>query len=98
VSIATSSACFRADRNWDALVDIYRRHIQVETEAQERTAVHLALGHLFEEELRDPDRAAESYNDILGFDPDHTEALKGLRASTSRPSSGIARSRSWSGW
>jgi len=68
----------RADRNWDALVDIYRRHIQVESEAAERTAVHLALGHLFEEELRDPDRAAESYNDILGFDPDHTEALKGL--------------------
>jgi tetratricopeptide (TPR) repeat protein len=69
---------FRADRNWDALVDIYRRHIQVETEAAERTAIQLALGHLFEEELRDPDRAAESYNDILGFDPDHTEALKGL--------------------
>jgi tetratricopeptide (TPR) repeat protein len=69
---------YRADRNWDALVDIYRRHIQVETEAAERTAVQLALGHLFEEELRDPDRAAESYNDILGFDPDHTESLKGL--------------------
>ncbi len=69
---------FRADRNWDALVDIYRRHIQVETEVAERTVVHLALGHLFEEELRDPDRAAESYNDILGFDPDHTEALEGL--------------------
>jgi tetratricopeptide (TPR) repeat protein len=36
------------------------------------------LGRLFEAELRDPDRAAESYNDILSFDPDHTEALKGL--------------------
>ena len=69
---------FRAERRWDALVDIYRRHIQVETESQERTAIHLALGKLFEEELRDPDRAAESYNDILGFAPDHTEALKGL--------------------
>jgi tetratricopeptide (TPR) repeat protein len=69
---------YRADRNWDALVDIYRRHILVETEAQERTAVYLALGQLFEEELRDPDRAAEAYNDILTFDPDHTEALKGL--------------------
>ena len=69
---------FRGERNWDALVDIYRRHIQVETEGQERTAVQLALGHLFEEELRDPDRAAEAYNDILGFDPDHTDALRGL--------------------
>ena len=69
---------YRAERNWDALVDIYRRHIQVETEAQERTRVQLALGNLFEEELRDPDRAAESYSDILSFDPDHTEALKGL--------------------
>jgi tetratricopeptide (TPR) repeat protein len=68
----------RAERNWDALVDIYRRHIQVEAQAQERTTIHLALGHIFEEELRDPDRAAESYNDILAFDPDHTEALKGL--------------------
>jgi tetratricopeptide (TPR) repeat protein len=69
---------YRAERNWDALVDIYRRHITVETEAQERTAVYLALGHLFEEELRDPDRAAEAYIDILSFDADHTEALKGL--------------------
>jgi tetratricopeptide (TPR) repeat protein len=69
---------YRFERNWDALVDIYRRHILVETEAQERTAVYLALGQLFEEELRDPDRAAEAYNDILTFDPDHTEALKGL--------------------
>jgi tetratricopeptide (TPR) repeat protein len=69
---------FRAERNWDALVDIYRRHIQVENEASERTAVQLALGKLFEEELRDPDRAAESYNDILGFEPDHTDALRGL--------------------
>jgi len=69
---------FRAERNWDALVDIYRRHIDVETQAQERTAIHLALGHLFEEELRDPDRAAESYNDILSYDPDHTDALRGL--------------------
>lgn len=69
---------YRAERNWDALVDIYRRHIQVETEAAERTSIYLALGHLFEEELRDPDRAAESYNDILAFDPDHTDALRGL--------------------
>jgi tetratricopeptide (TPR) repeat protein len=69
---------YREERNWDALVDIYRRHITVETEAQERTAVYLALGHLFEEELRDPDRAAEAYIDITTFDPDHTEALKGL--------------------
>ncbi len=69
---------YRAERNWDALVDIYRRHINVETEAAERTAIYLALGHLFEEELRDPDRAAESYNDILAFDPDHTDALRGL--------------------
>ncbi len=69
---------YRGERNWDALVDIYRRHIQVENEAGERTAVQLALGKLFEEELRDPDRAAESYNDILGFDPDHTDALRGL--------------------
>ena len=69
---------FRGERNWDALVDVYRRHILVENEAGERTAVQLALGKLFEEELRDPDRAAESYNDILGFDPDHTDALRGL--------------------
>jgi tetratricopeptide (TPR) repeat protein len=69
---------YRAERNWDALVDIYRRHIGVETQAQERTSIHLALGHLFEEELRDPDRAAESYNDILSYDPDHTDALRGL--------------------
>ena len=36
------------------------------------------MGQVFEEELRDLDRAIESYNDVLGVEPDHPEALAGL--------------------
>jgi tetratricopeptide (TPR) repeat protein len=69
---------YRSERQWDALVDTYRRHILVETDTKARTQLYIELGKVFEEELRDPDRAAEAYTDILSFDSDHTEALKGL--------------------
>ena len=33
------------------------------------------MGQVYEEELQDPDRAIEAYNDILSFDADHADAL-----------------------
>src|SRR2546421_2754919 len=36
------------------------------------------MGRVYEEELRDPDRAIEAFGDVLSFEPDHPDALRGL--------------------
>jgi tetratricopeptide (TPR) repeat protein len=69
---------YRIERNWDALVENYRRHILVATDPGERTELYSAMGHVYEEELHDPDRAIEAFGDVLSFDPDHVDALRGL--------------------
>jgi tetratricopeptide (TPR) repeat protein len=69
---------YRHERDWDHLVDTFRKHILVENESAARTSIYLDMGRVYEEELRDPDRAIEAFSDILTFNPDHTEALKGL--------------------
>jgi tetratricopeptide (TPR) repeat protein len=69
---------YRTERNWDALVENYRRHILVATDPNERTELYSAMGHVYEEELHDSDRAIEAFGDVLSFDPDHVDALTGL--------------------
>lgn len=69
---------YRAERNWESLVENHRRHILVATDASERTDLYLKMGQTYEQELRDTDRAIEAYGDVLTFDADHGEALRGL--------------------
>ncbi len=69
---------YRAERKWDALADNYRSHILVAADPAERTELYYRMGKVYEDELKDPDRAIEAYNDVTTFDPDHVPALKGL--------------------
>jgi len=69
---------YRSERKWDALVDTFRKHIQVETDVAAKIALYLDMGRVYEEGLRDPDNAIEAFNEILNADPDHAEALTGL--------------------
>ena len=69
---------YREERKWDALVENYRKHILVTADPDERIDLYTQMGQVYEEELRDPDRAIEAYNDVLSVEPDHTEALRGL--------------------
>jgi tetratricopeptide (TPR) repeat protein len=69
---------YRGERKWDALVDTFRKHIQVETDVAVKIAIYLDMGRVYEEGLRDPDSAIEAFNEILSVDPDHADALRGL--------------------
>jgi len=69
---------YRAERKWDALVDTFRLHIEVENDAAAKAALYLEMGRVYEEGLRDPDSAIEAFNEILNVVPDHAEALRGL--------------------
>ncbi len=69
---------YQAQKQWDALADNYRRHIMVTVNPDERTELYVRMGRVYEEELKDPDRAIEAYNDVMSFDQNHVAALQGL--------------------
>ena len=76
---ATSSGSTADERKWDALVDNYRKpHHGVGRIGTSGPSCTSQMGQVYEEELQDPDRAIEAYNDVLSFEPDHVEALRGL--------------------
>jgi tetratricopeptide (TPR) repeat protein len=69
---------YRQDQRWDALVDTYRRHVLAAGDPATRMDLYCAMGQVYEEELRDPDRAIEAYTDVLTFDADEPRALEAL--------------------
>ncbi len=68
----------RTERQWDALVENYRRHIVVATDPEERTELYFKMGQVYEAELHDSERAIEAYTDVLSFDAEYPDALRGL--------------------
>jgi tetratricopeptide (TPR) repeat protein len=71
-------AAYRQERKWESLVDTYRKHLAVTADTTERIDSHTKTGQVYEQELRDLDRAIDSYNDVLSVEDDHADALAGL--------------------
>ena len=69
---------YRQERKWESLVETYRKHLAVATDANERIEIFTKMGQIYEQELRDLDRAIESYNDVLSVEAEHPEALAGI--------------------
>jgi golgin subfamily B member 1 len=69
---------YRQQGRWDSLVDTYRRHIAEMGDAVSRIELYCWMGQVYEEELRDHDRAIEAYVDVLTMDADEPRALDAL--------------------
>jgi tetratricopeptide (TPR) repeat protein len=69
---------YRQERKWESLVDTYRKHLGVTADANERIDLHTKMGQVYEQELRDLDRAIDAYNDVLSVEADHPAALAGI--------------------
>ncbi|HVX96230.1 MAG TPA: tetratricopeptide repeat protein [Polyangia bacterium] len=69
---------YRSERKWESLVDTYRKHILVTNDANERIDLYTKMGQVYEQELRDLDRAIDAYSDVLNVEPNHEAALSGL--------------------
>lgn len=69
---------YRMQKQWAELVDTYRRHIMAVGESNERMNLYALMGEVYENEIKDLDRAIESYSDILSVDPNHQNALIAL--------------------
>ncbi len=69
---------YRAEKRWEDLVENYRRHILVANDPSERTDLYYKMGLVYEQEIKDYDRAIEAYDDVVSFNPEHVEALWAL--------------------
>ena len=69
---------YRQERKWESLVETYRKHLAVTTDTTERIDLFTKTGQVYEQELRDLDRAIDSYTDVLSVEGDHPDALAGL--------------------
>jgi tetratricopeptide (TPR) repeat protein len=67
----------RLDR-WNDLKDIYGRMAELAHDPQERKQNLYVLGQVYDQELKDPERAIEVYSSVLDADPDDFEALQAL--------------------
>jgi golgin subfamily B member 1 len=69
---------YRAERKWESLVDTYRKHILITNDGNERIELYTKMGQVYEQDLRDLDRAIDAFSDVLNVEMDHAEALAGL--------------------
>jgi len=65
-------------KQWEDLVESYRNHIDVATDQSERVQLYFKMGQVYENEIRDIDRAIDSYDSVLTFDGQHVDSLWAL--------------------
>jgi tetratricopeptide (TPR) repeat protein len=68
---------YRADHKWDELIDALRRHATIVPTAI-RGEIYAQVGAIYDEELRDTQKAIEAYLDVETALPNHAEALAAL--------------------
>ncbi len=69
---------YRQERKWESLVDTYRKHLAIAADTTEKIDLYTKMGQVYEQELRDLDRAIDCYTDVLTVEDDHADALAGL--------------------
>ncbi|HEY2747043.1 MAG TPA: hypothetical protein VGL86_20615 [Polyangia bacterium] len=77
-TLQTLERLYRQERRSAELVETLRRHINAVNDPAVRIDLYAQMGQVYEEDLRDTDRAVEAYNDILSFDGDNNAALSAL--------------------
>ncbi len=69
---------YRTYQNWEPLVDILRRRVDLTAETDRVIEIKEAIGELYEDRLDNAYKAIEAYKDILTVDPQNMSALKAL--------------------
>ncbi len=65
-------------RDWDQLLKVYQRKINVVVDLDERKRIYFEIGAVYERELKDIPKAIDTYQHILEIDPDDIVALSSL--------------------
>ena len=69
---------YRGQKKWHELIDTLERELEVVTGVEDKAALHAQIGAVYHRELKDLDRAVESYLSVTDVLPDDKEALTAL--------------------
>ncbi len=69
---------YRRQGQWQPLAKTLQRSVEVARAPEDRKAAHVALGEVYEKNLRNPSAAVDQFNAALGIDPQDGSALAGL--------------------
>jgi golgin subfamily B member 1 len=64
--------------NWEKLKDVYQRQSELAEDPDDRRQALFVLGQVYDVELKDIDRAIDTYQQILDLDPADYEAISAL--------------------
>lgn len=67
---------YAAQEKWEALIDAYRRHVEVP--GADRVALSSAIARTLAQHLQDAPRAVDAWEQVLALDPANAEALAAL--------------------
>ncbi|MCG8418317.1 MAG: tetratricopeptide repeat protein [Proteobacteria bacterium] len=86
-AIAALERLYLGKERYEELLDIYQRKLELTMDGDLRTEIQFKIGHLYEDEVKDDDRAIEAYNAIVvanGEDPRALSALDRIYLRTER--------------
>ncbi|HKY35991.1 MAG TPA: tetratricopeptide repeat protein [Polyangiaceae bacterium] len=69
---------YKGLERWEAVSDLYERHIKLVTETPRKLALILARAKLLADQIGAPDRAIAAYEQALEIDPHHAGAMETL--------------------
>lgn len=77
-AIAALERLYLGKERYEDLLDIYQRKLELTLDPELRTEIQFKIGHLYEEEIEDDDRATAAYLSILDASGDEPKALSAL--------------------
>jgi tetratricopeptide (TPR) repeat protein len=69
---------YRALQRWDDVVSAYERHVAATSDRSTKARLFKALGDVYANEVRDNERAIDTYQNVIGLDENDAEALDAL--------------------
>jgi golgin subfamily B member 1 len=79
-AIGALESLYRKTSKFDSLLGIYEKKRELATDFSEKREVLYAIAHLYEAEMKQPDRAIETYRAVLDEDATDMKSLKALDA------------------
>jgi len=70
--------CYRRLKQWNDLVDVYRRHLDETLDRGTKVELYAAIGAVYRDELSDVDQAIDSFQAVVDADETNIPALEAL--------------------
>jgi tetratricopeptide (TPR) repeat protein len=77
-ALASLARIYRTLQRWDSVIGTYDRHVSATPNRADKVEIYKALGDVYEKELKDYDRAIDTYLNVTQLDENDVTALHAL--------------------